>query len=828
MIEKRENAGAMLPKQNDPEPPQFTVGDDLYKFLMDLWERCEKADEDEWRKAKSQMLRCRKYFDGDQFGTVNNKLEWVDVRPRPGEVTYQDNQYAPHVLTAHMELMRGDTKLTFEHAAKESRRGELIAKIAEARYRIHRQRLFTAAKMDQENMSLLLNGVALRYTFTKWQTSKEQFPVFEEAESDGDSATVCAQCGAPQKGEECPKCGNKEFETLHASFKTKKIAGYEKDKRAKNDWHSPDPMGITFDIHAPTLHDSAYLIWKQAVSTSVLQATFQKSQIEGGIKSQELLDSYGQSGQTPNSGGFRGTGDRKNTTEFAQGWFDPSLYAHYRLTSPVTLRNGKTIPQGTLLGDALPDGLYLAKIGDRFEDIQNEAKCDKWTCAPYITRLGTMLGLGTSIVLDGQDRLNDIINLQQISILNDSFRREFVNSQYLSPDEIPNNPGERAFISSMPDGMNIMGGVIGVMPPSSLSSDAYAVPESIKGSMQNQLGTFSSSASGMPDLKAAQNTASGMQLFRELTVGRFYPMLKRRADSLDREQAYQLLCNDQKNMTAKEWEMFAGDYGHEAVEAFRACDLREELLINVVDESFMPQTPSQKLSKTVEYYGFAAQTAGMLSQEATAHVAEQFGMPAHIVGFNAAYSMAMEQVEALSSMSRAIAQQVGDVPTYDLNNPQTLAAAGFVIEQVGIPIVPELDDTVACIEAIRDYWQTDAGRSAPNLLKAVLVMRVEQLKTAAAEGTRDDALLAKAIAQPLEEADAAEQEAAMAAQSEQQQQAAAQQMEAEAMRMEAEIANVEKDREFQAAMKAADFAESERQRQHDARQARMNELGLRG
>lgn len=831
--EQRENIGALVPQENQPEPPQFEIGEHLTKWLADLWQTCERQDENDWRRVKAQMLRCRKYFEGHQYGTVNNNLEWVDYPTRPGETTYQDNQYAPHVLTAHMELMRGDTQLTFQHAAGESRRGEMIAKIAEARYRVHKQHLFSATKLAQENMSLLLNGVALRYTFNKWKPSGERVPYFEESESAGDSATICVECGAP-KGDhdECFTCGGDEFESITAKFKAKKVSRYEQGQKACVDWHSPDPMGILFDIHAPTMADTAYLIWKQAIPTAVLQAKFPKTKIIEGIQSNELRDAYTQGSSTPNSSVEAVAGqnsDAKGVAEFAQGWFEPSLYAHYVLRTDVTLRSGKKLPAGTKLGEAFPDGLYLAKIGDTFEDLQNESKNDKWTCAPYVTRLGTMIGLGTSVILEGQDRLNDIINLQHLSILNDSFRREIINGQYLSNEDLPNDPRQRAVINqAMPDNSRIVGTAIDVLPASSLSSDAYAVPEAVKGSMQNQLGTFSSSASGMPDLKAAQNTASGMALFRELTVGRFYPMLLVRADSLDREQAYQLLLNDQKHLTPKDWQRFAGDYGHEAIEEFLKCDLREELLINVVPESFMPQTPSQKLQRTVEYYQFAGQTAGLLDQEAAAYVAEQFGMPARIVGVNAAYSMAQEQIEALSEVATRIIAEVGDAPTYDLANPQTMELAGLVVLATGIPIVPELDDTAVCIDAIRDYWRTDAGRSASNLLKATLILRVEQLKQAAAQGVTDDVLLAQQAEAPIREAEMAQQNEAMAMQAGQQQAANAAQLEAQAMQQEAEAAKVEQDREFQATMKMADMAEAQKQRDHETRQARMAEFAGRG
>jgi len=350
------------------------------------------------------------------------------------------------------------------------------------------------------------------------------------------------------------------------------------------------------------------------------------------------------------------------------------------------------------------------------------------------------------------------------------------------------------------------------MPPTSLSADAYQLPELISGSMQNQLGTFSATASGMPDLKAAQNTYGGMQLLRDVTVGRFYPMLSVRADLLDCRQAYQLLENDKKNLSPDQWEKYAGDYGREAVEAFLKCDLKEDLLISVVPESFMPETPSQKLMKTTGYFEFLGSVAPILNPESAAHVAEQFGQPNSLVGFDSEYSIATGQIEIFKAISDEIVNELGDVPTYDLNHPTTFQLALLVLQTANIPIVPEMDNTETLTNAYQDYWRKDDGRGASNLLKAVLTLRVEELKQGMATAMMDDAKLALEAQQPLQEAQMAEE------------QAINEQMQAQnAQTEEAETAKVEDERNFQTVNKMVDLEESERGRQHQKELAQMKQ-----
>lgn len=821
-----EKPGSLAPADEAQNTSKPEISGNFKQFLLKLWQKCEKKDESEWLRTKQNMLRARKYYDGRQYGTVNDKCEWIDYEKRPGEVNYVQNDYFAHINTALTELSRGDTRLNFAYASEESRLGELVCRIAEARYKTHKQKLFTPLKMQQENLSLLLNGIALRYTYVEWEDGRdERLPVFGEQEADGDKAFVCAMCGSPRQqmaadsdgddsdsdADECGKCGSAEVIEIAAKFKAKVIKGYKGGKVAKTEWCSVDPMGVLFDLHVTNLKDSPFIIWKQAILKDILQAQFPKALIQSGIHSTELRDQYAQSANTPNTQltELMGGSSDKNVTEFEQGWFDPVLYADEPLTEDVKLR-GKVLPAGTKLGDHFKRGLYIAKNADNILDLWDECRKDKWTAAPYVTRPGTLIGSGTSSVLGSQDRLNDLINLQMASAFQDSFRKEFVNSQYIEPENIPNDPTERAIITNLPDNGRIVGTVIDALPPSSLSSDVYALPESIQGSMQNQLGTFSASASGMPDLQAAQNTATGMQLFRDLTVGRFFPMLAVKADALDREQFYQILENDRKHMSPDEWQKFAGDYGREAVKAFLQCDLRRDLLITVVSESFMPETPSQKMLKTQGYMQAVAgmMQSGMADKEMMAHVAAQYGMSQNLVSFDASYSVAVEHIGVFEEICNIITEQFGDVATYSLQDEMTFSMALLVLQQANIPVIIEMDDAETLINAYQDFWRKDQGRGASNLLKAVLTLRVEEIKQATAQNMQQDALLAMEAQRPIQEQQMAEQQAAMAEQN-----AAVQ--EQQAMQMEAEAMKDGEDKAFQAAMKSADLEEAERQRQHE-------------
>lgn len=757
----------------------FELSKEFSVFLKDLWSKCEKLNELEWLRIKQSMIKSRKYFDGKQYGRVNETLQWQDFEKRPGEVNYVSNVYHSHIQTALMELSRGETNLSFSHVAKDSRRGDLITKVAEQRYRTHRMRLMTALKKQNENLSLLLNGIAARYTFVEFKEAEDRSMLGQMKAALGElleqvggvkQMLICSVCAKPQRDEYgiCSNCGSQEFESLEEPELTPlPIPQMEKEKRAYNRYVNPDPIGLTFDLHAADFKDSAFIIWKQVVISDLLKNQYPGVKIAKGIDANELKYQYAQTSNTPNNQRldfFMAERNTKEVAEFCQAWFDPQLYGNISFKEDVTLRSGMVIPRGTPLKKIFKKGLYVARNGDNILDVWNEDRNDKWTVCPYVTRIGTLVGSGTSIAHDSQDIVNDLTNLKMASILQDAFAKEFVNAQYIEPENIPNDPTERAVVTNLPDGARIVGNAIDRLPPAPLSPDAYNMDAQMQGVMQAQLGTFSSSSSGMPDLKAAQQTYGGMQLLRDITVGRYYPMLAVRSDSLDKEQAYQLLLNDQKHMSMEQWEQVKGDYGAEAVQAFLQCDLREELIITVTPESFMPEMPSQKLSKTMAFAEFIANAQMPLDNELAAYVGQQFGIPSSIAGGEAARSIAIAQIDAFKEQAVAVAMQLGDVQTFDIDDPMVAQIAQVIVESANMPVSGLMDNTAGIIDCMRDWWSSDEGRIAPNVLKAAITFRVRELQQASVKETQINTTYDLMAQQPVMQMQAEQQAAAAQAQ----------------------------------------------------------------
>lgn len=769
------------------------IPEGLSKFINGLWERCQSQNSTEWLHAKQVMIKARKYFDGKQNGYVNSNLEWQEYEVRPNEVYYTDNIYTPHIQTALMEISRGRTELIFSHTAPDSKRGENIAKIAKARYATHRKRLFNSIITQQENLSLLLNGLAARYTFySKDRKKSEKIPVIKEKEYEEEGPMVCSMCMSPMKGEVCGHCGNEEAVKMENKGRAKVLEGYDFVPSGRSNFVSVDPLGLQFFMAAVSVADTPYIIWNQVAFKDVLQSKYPNITITEGIESRELRYKHQADTHGPNQSEAMLASETSDDTvaEFQQGWFDYELYCHRYVPEDVQLRDGRILRAGTKLGDAFPDGMYVARNGDKILDLWNENKNEKWTIAPYVTRLGTMVGAGTAIALSNQDIKNDLRNYQMQSAFHDAFRRMFVNPSLIDPDNIPNDPTEMAVTNDIPDGQKIVGWGIDVLPGSQLTPEVYKIEEMVEQSVQNQLGTFSPGGAGAPDLKAVQDTATGLELYREMTVGRFAPMLEMRANALDKEQAYQLLLMDQKYLTPQQWERLKGDYGAMAVKEFLECDLREELLIEVAYESYMPQSNALRLRKSMEYINLAGVMMQMgISPESEygAYVSNLLGQPQEMIVFDKEYDKAYAMIQMFKEISDAIVEQYGDIPSHDFrNDPVAAELAMVVIRNAEYQIDPEMDSHPALIDSYKDWWVKDEGRMASNLLKATVAL-VTQMHL--------DAMQAQ-VQQEM-----AEQQAMMQQQQEQQ------------MAMDDQVR--QQDREDAMMEGLANIAESDAQREHE-------------
>jgi hypothetical protein len=815
ILPQHESVGKSYPTDQDKRVEKDRPVDTrVTAFLLRISEDIEAADRGKRLELFRKMIKSHQYYDGNFYGYVDDNCQWVSRSQRDTERWYSDNQYYPYIRTALMELSRRQTQVKV-NAVNKSEEMERVAKFAQARIDANRERTFTAHLRQTENTYALLNGVAYRYTFLNRSGREEKVPRIRRGEGGTEEKSICSACSRPVTGDRCDACGSEFITQMQMPTGPEVVVGYDDLIQSENEWISPNPVSVIVSMQASTIAETPYIKWKQFVLRSVLEDKFKKIDLPStGTISPELRYITNQQLATPASDddyfdheGARTAEEKGNELELLelhQHWLDYAVYCNKKFEEPCKLANGKTLPAGQTLGEMYPNGLYFATVGDVVVDMWSENKIEKWTASPYSLRAGSMYGHGTAVSHQSQETVNDLENLKMANAWSNGVPREFVNPAIIT--ELSVDPTQVTEVNN-PDGNPILGFAYAQAPAVALSPEVYALSDTQKGSMQNQIGSMSNAAGGLADAQKWGDTATAISIKRDLAVGRFGPDLELLADNLDKPQAEQFLINEQKYFTPEQWRLFQGDFDDDALKGFLKCNIKRDLIISIVPGSYMPKTEAQETSNLIGFAQIAPVLAQMGSPELMAYAFEKFSIPEHIGGWNSDRAHAQRLTDRFKMLADEFIAQNGDAPDTDLENPMILKAAMLINEYADMPLDVFLDDHMAIQDALKDWRTTDEGRSASNVLVASVAFRMLRHKEAMVKQAQMDTKSAMMAQQP-----AMEQEQAMMAE----QQAVAQEQEAAAQAQAAEQATRQEDMQILQGMAQAEDAEA--QRQHEDRQ----------
>lgn len=758
----------------------------LIEYLNNTLDAIDKIDAEELLEIRKVMIKSHKYYDGKQYGHVDRNCVWHDARANADDIAFVDNQYKYHVDTALMEITRADISL--EVKATDETDTELIeaAKVAQSRINSNRERVVTPRLRQTDGMNLLLKTVAIHYDC--WDGNggrKENSPDISKQDVEpSPAATVCAICKYPMEppatdgiatiaDQRCPHCGSSRTETLEAPRMSGLVTRYRKVPIGQTRTYSVDPLQVTVHLGARTIPESPYLKWKQLMMRSILEDRFKDRVIPStGVQSIELQYQRNIERSVDGSGigndiwagdtdvALRKGGEQFELLECEQTWLDPHLYSRYRPDEAQTLFNGLILKRGESLLTLFPNGMYVCRVGKVILDLWPESKNLKWSSSPFGLRPGGFYGSGTSALHNDQDVINMIRSLAVANANANAVPREFVNTTYLEGNRLSNDPNEVTEITALPEGATISNNVYFQATAQPLSSDAYGLSEDAKNAMQTKLGTFSASTAA-PDLKQALNTARGMEIFRDMAVGRMGPAMMLLATELDVEQAYHFLemenahphMSRYKLATARAVDRPQRSYGNLSynligVKALLRADIRNDFLITPTKGSWMPVTRSQQISNLQEFVPFL-----QLPEEIQALAADAFAIPLQIGSWSAEQREAQRRLKVFAAISEFLEKELpaegrdqqalicahceepidetlpAGTPCQNCGAAETemvYVAAEVVLTQSNMPVDMVMDKHQAFIDFYNDWYVSDEGVESSDLLKRVIQRRTKQ------------------------------------------------------------------------------------------------------
>lgn len=755
--------GALVPVDRDAPPGQVRkekldkvrAFPKLTEWINQTCKSIEQDDKQERIGILKSQVRAVSFFDGHQFGNVDDNGNWV-VSPSaqdPGFIQPKDNQFAVHCSKNNMEMCRSFVELDVQANDKSDSAKEEAAKFMKKRIEQNRSRINTAQFIQSENLSLLLKTITHRYTFFDERAGQQRkVTEYGDESKEGSQIEVCAICGKPKENLDepetegrpavCGYCQSTRWKKVIAPNTVKQVVtGYAQKSTGRVETIHVDPLSVHLQLSARSIQSSKYLWWRQQVDRCELECKFPDRKIPSGKDD----DRTNLETQPSNAWGDSDAGEVRGGEQFEKIpydliWIDRIVYENYVSQRDETLPDGRILPKGTKLTELCPDGMCVAKVRDTILDYYNANKNLSWTMCVYGYREHALHGSGTNAATFNQDTHNDFNAYIQANALANAARREFIRADSFEGNNLP-TVTEVAVVSNLPEQANIVGHAYGQSPGSSLTADAYGYRENNLGSMQEQMGTSSLSLTGTSAQTEALGTATGIAAMRDLAVGRMGPNLMLKA-SMEEEHAYQMLELEQKNIPEEEWMKMAklgvasqGDIGYsqKGIQAFIESNIREDFTIKAVNGSWMPVTESQEKANFEGFITSVGQMIGVpnappIVQEIIAQAAKTYNQPLQVTGWDANAREAARRLELLAIV----------VEKMERNLPDTRSAPPEILEQLAVEVLKlapgaamsaELDDHAAFQDFLKDWSVSDEGVNASPLMKKVVEIRHKEHRT---------------------------------------------------------------------------------------------------
>lgn len=708
---------------------------DLETWLKNVDKHIEAVNSTAEQERQRIITKMRRFYAGEQIGRFDRNGRWENKK-KQSDALYVDPVLSAFIDTNVATRMKSRPRLSFTARAEDRIDKTEASKYAQELWEDAARRLFTASERERENKNLEITGdtFCLLYFDPKAEGTQVEVPVME-------SRTVqpahrnyfCPDCGQTGKVSPsvdatdgrvlCEACGFQAAKVTGAEpFEAQVQVGTEDVPAGDVEAMFPDPATVKVIGSRGKIADALVVAWDSLVMRGVLEAKYPDQTFEA------AGESLPPSLQVERRGESQG-GEQFDLILVKRRWLSPLLFGGYTFQRETKLPNGKTIPAGTLLKDLYPSGAYYCFGGGKLIDIYEQAIGSTWTHCPNSTT-ESFNGMGSWDLLPLQEMVNELISLQFMIEMYDSLSPTLYRTGKINPKKIPNKPGARIAVSNLDDSVPLSNAMQRVQGGGH-DSNAAGLREQLAGSMQMRYGSWSGTG-GAPDVKSS-GTATGAAIIQENAMGRMAPALALQAE-MEVERAYIVLELRQHNWVEEMYETLDRKVGGDAGQWFRECDVRRDIRIEVVPESYYPQTEAQRR----EDFGALMNVASALqvgqdkaiTESLFKRAVELYGRGMVLEQFQSDRVEARIRLERLRQAARFLEGQ--NVPVYGTSGIPSqqmvevvLSRARLIPEEPGQCVSVRLDRHGEFIEAYSAWLLTSEGRGASAFERAVVVGAIE-------------------------------------------------------------------------------------------------------
>lgn len=704
---------------------------DLETYLVNLDRKAQQMSGDVVERQRL-ITKMRRFYQGDFFFRFNRDGR-VEHRKKQSDALYADPVLSAFVDTNVATRMKSRPKLSFTARSEDRVDKEEAANYARELYEDAARINFTSQVRERENKNLELAGdsFCLLYFDPQAKGTEVKVPITEKKVIRPEFASYwCPECGKEGRADtpSCENCGNTEL-LIHGAepFEAEIEVGYRElpagDVRAM--W--PDPISVRVIGARDKISDALMVCWDALVLRGVLESVYNRQFPLGGEPSGALRLQEETRGLTSDDTKERIGGEQFELLEVKRRWLSPLLYGDYTFPRNTPLPSGQTIPQGTKLKDLYPEGAYYCLQGNKLIDIYGQSIGSTWSHVPNQTSEG-FHGLGSWDLIPMQEMINELVSMQFAIEMYDSLSPTLYRPNKL-PKKIPNKPGAQIPVTNLDD-EKPLNYVMQRVQSGGGTSNAGGLREQIAGSMQQRYGSWSVSGGGAPDIKQA-STATGAAIVQENAMGRMMPSLALQADA-EVERAYQILEIRQKNWPDAMYETFDRKVGGDAGRWFRECNIRRDIRIEVVPNSYFPQTESQRRADFGEYLAIAMNLGAprdpKIAESLLKRAGELYGRGIELERFQNDRVEARIRLERMNQVAKFIEKNVQVYNELGIRPEMVdlaLRRSNLIPEEPGAVVNTALDRHSQYEESYSDFLLSTEGRSATPFQRAVIAKAIE-------------------------------------------------------------------------------------------------------
>jgi DNA-directed RNA polymerase subunit RPC12/RpoP len=549
-IAEQYHISPLLPRESVERTPPARIYLPWNDFLLRLCADADQADAEAHMRRHQKWLRNLRHWEGRMLGYIDETTgQWADAARQPGDPVYIFNLVQYYVNTIIKEASR--SRAEFSVLAVSDRLEHVMGARAfrAAIEEIQRNRWTVAEAQRAAKFWVLTGNEFVRSGVTQSRRLKTRRPRYETRPVRiGGRAYYCADCGAMGDYEEviqaesaagqalnrCPHCGSPSVVvTEGAEVQEQVLAGFDLAPATEIEAEVVDPFQVKLDLNSADLKSASFLRNLTLVRTEVLQVFYEWADIttsltqDHGLRAQQELQRSAGNTSISTVGQIVGSGWQEGLTEFAEYWFEPVRYAHYRFPQETRLASGEVIARGARLSDLAPTGLKIVRAGGLIVEIAEEAKNDYWTQAVWEVAPDNVYGLGIENLIVANELHNRLMSLFFEATLKEVAPKRIYNQLKIGKTAFTARPGWASPMRN-PTPTDNPGQYIHVDQAQPLGQAAIQLSEVMKGEMGQLAGGVFSQLSGDPAIRT--DTLGGMAIMREQALSNLLTRLELRVD----------------------------------------------------------------------------------------------------------------------------------------------------------------------------------------------------------------------------------------------------------------------------------------------------------